>query len=51
MTLFEGILIANLVILCYCVYSIGSIKKEMEALFQGLAVVMMEQEEAANTRH
>ena len=50
MTLFEGILIANLVILCYCLYSIGSIKKEMETLFQGLAVVMTEQEEA-NTRH
>lgn len=50
MNLFEGVLIANIVMLLYCFYSIGKIKSEIEDLYQGLAVVMMQQDNDS-TRH
>lgn len=44
MTLFEGIIIFNLVFLLIVVYQVGKIKSEMETVFEGLAIVMTEHE-------
>lgn len=44
MTLYEGIIIFNLVMLLYAVYQIGKLKSEIETVYEGLAVVMTDHE-------
>ena len=42
MTLFEGILIFNLIILLFLAYQIGKLKSEVEVVYEGLAAVMLD---------
>lgn len=44
MTLFEGIIIFNLVVLLFVVYQVGKLKSEIETVYEGLAVVMTDHE-------
>lgn len=44
MSLFEAIIIFNLVVLLYLVYQVSKLKTELETVYQGLAVAMTEQE-------
>lgn len=44
LSLFEAIIIFNLVVLLYLVYQVSKLKTELETVYQGLAVAMTEQE-------
>ena len=40
MTLFEGLMLLNSLVLLWVTYAIGKLKIDIETLYQGLAVVM-----------
>ena len=40
MTLYEGIILANLVVLVWATYQIGKIKVDIETLYEGLALAL-----------
>lgn len=44
MTLYEGIIVLNLVMLLFAMYHIGNIKSELETVYEALAVVMTDHE-------
>lgn len=44
MTLYEGIILLNLTILLYTLYTLGKIKTELETVYEGLALVMTDHE-------
>jgi len=40
MTLFEGLLLGNSLVLLWLTYTVGKLKIDVETLYQGLAAVM-----------
>lgn len=44
MSLFEGLLLCNLLILAWATYSIGKVKGDIEILYEGLAMTMKEKD-------
>jgi len=48
MTLFEGIIIANLFISCWVAYELGKVKADIQILYEGLGSVITDLEESEN---
>ena len=46
MTIFEGLLILNLVVSLYLAYKIGGIETDIEILYQGIAQVIGDEEKS-----
>jgi hypothetical protein len=40
MTLFEGLLLANLAISVWLAYKMGTVEKELDTIYEGLAMTM-----------
>jgi hypothetical protein len=40
MTLFEGIILANLAISVWLTYKMGTVEKELDTIYEGLAMTM-----------
>jgi hypothetical protein len=48
MTLFEGIVIANLFVLCWVAYEVGKVKADVQILYEGLGSVITDLDELEN---
>tara|TARA_B110000259_G_scaffold4352_1_gene4938 strand:- start:13715 stop:13855 length:141 start_codon:yes stop_codon:yes gene_type:complete len=44
MSLFEGLLLCNILILAWVTYTIGKVKGDIEILYEGLAITMDKQD-------